>query len=313
VRLATAALYGRQQAVLVTESDTLVPLRDLLPGLGGGMLEVIRAGPDVLRELRESSAAADHRGYPIEDAVLLAPIPYPARSVFAVGWNYRRHFEEGRGIHAANEMPEWPAFFSKEAATVVGPEALVEFPTPHSTMLDWEVELAVVLGRGGRDIAPEEAREHIFGYTVANDVTVRDVQRRHGNQWFKGKNYDTHLPMGPWIVTADEIDDRAPLGITSRVNGVTKQDSDTSYMAFSVERLISELSLGTSLHAGDILLTGTPEGVGFGRDPQEFLQPGDLVEVEVAGIGTLRNRVVLPSQRRAPALRRDHSAGDRQH
>jgi 2-keto-4-pentenoate hydratase/2-oxohepta-3-ene-1,7-dioic acid hydratase in catechol pathway len=174
---------------------------------------------------------------------------------------------------------------------VVGPEAPVWFPAPVSEQLDWEVELAVVIGAAGRDIPEERAYDHVFGYTVANDVSVRDVQRRHGGQWFKGKNFDSHCPLGPWIVSADEIGDPQQLHITLRVNGVTKQDSNTSCMAFRIPRILAELSAGLRLEPGDVILTGTPSGVGFARTPPEFLKIGDMMEAEIEKIGVLRNPV----------------------
>jgi len=149
-----------------------------------------------------------------------------------------------------------------------------------------------VIGRGGRDIREVDALAHVFGYTVGNDVSVRDVQRsRHGGQWFKGKSFDTHCPLGPWIVTADEIADPQGLDVTSRVNGVTKQKASTRQMVFSVARIISELSAGMALEPGDVILTGTPPGVGFARKPPEFLKVGDVMEMEIGGIGVLRNTV----------------------
>ena len=152
------------------------------------------------------------------------------------------------------------------------------------------MELALVIGRGGRDIGEGDATSHIFGYTCANDVSVRDVQRRHGGQWFKGKNFDSHLPLGPWIVTADALDPGA-LRVRTRVNGATKQDSNTRFMVFKLPRLLREFSAGCDLWPGDIIITGTPEGVGFARKPPEFMKIGDVVEVEIEGIGILRNSV----------------------
>ena len=150
----------------------------------------------------------------------------------------------------------------------------------------------MVIGRAGRDITEREAPAHVFGYTVANDVSVRDVQRTwHGGQWFKGKNFDTHLPLGPWIVTADEIPDPQALRLRTRVNGVTKQDSNTKHMVFPVARIIAELSAGLTLRPGDVIITGTPEGVGMGRKPPEWLRPGDVVELEIERIGVLRNKI----------------------
>jgi 2-keto-4-pentenoate hydratase/2-oxohepta-3-ene-1,7-dioic acid hydratase in catechol pathway len=191
----------------------------------------------------------------------------------------------------ATEIPEYPALFSKLPETVVGPEAPVWHSAPHSDQLDWEVELAVVIGRSGRDIPEAEAYDHVFGYTIANDVSVRDVQRRHGGQWFKGKNFDSHCPMGPWIVTPDELGDPHALDIKTRINGVIKQDSNTRFMVFKIPRIIREFSAGVMLRPGDLIITGTPSGVGFARKPPEFLHVGDLMEMEIEKIGVLRNRV----------------------
>ena len=161
--------------------------------------------------------------------------------------------------------------------------------------MDYEAELAVVIGRAGRSIPAAEAMDHIFGYTLANDVTARDVQRRHGGQWLKGKGMDGSCPLGPWIVTADEIADPQDLPVRCDVNGVQKQDSNTRFMVFSIARLIEELSLAMTLLPGDILLTGTPEGVGYARTPPEYLSPGDEVTVTIPDIGRITNRVVASS------------------
>lgn len=235
-----------------------------------------------------------HGGVPRAKVQLLAPIR-PARNVFCVGWNYAEHFKEGnagRGADALQEIPDHPALFSKNPDAIVGPEAPVWYPRGYSEELDWEVELAVVIGRQGRDIAAADAFDHIFGYTIANDVSIRDIQRSwHGGQWFKGKNFDSHLPLGPWIVTADEIPDPQALRLTTRVNGVTKQDSNTRHMVFTIPRILQELSAGMTLRPGDVIITGTPEGVGMGRTPPEWLKPGDVMELEIEGIGVLRNPV----------------------
>lgn len=266
---------------------------DRVVEVAADMVELIAGGAGALENARALARSA--RGAPLADVRLLAPIPNPRRDVFCVGWNYSEHFREGqlvRGKDVPADLPEWPALFSKGPNTVVGPDAAVKFPTPHSVQLDWECELAVIIGKGGRDISEAGALEHVFGYTCANDVSVRDVQRRHGGQWFKGKNFDTHLPLGPWIVTADEIPNPHSLRISTRVNGTTKQDSRTEHMVFTVPRILRDLSAGMSLVPGDIIITGTPEGVGFARKPPEYLKVGDSVEVEIEGIGVLRNTVV---------------------
>ncbi len=293
MRLATIETSRGPRAALIANDDTFIPASDLAPGAPDDMVALIAAGQALHARLRDAIARA-HGG--IRDAKLLAPIPRPRRNVFCVGWNYSEHFQEGASFRAAQgtpgqqEIPEYPALFSKNPATVTGPESAIWWPGPHSEQLDWEVELAVIIGEGGRDIPEASALEHVFGYTCANDVSVRDVQRRHGGQWFKGKNFDSHLPLGPWIVTADSLSPQS-LRVQTRVNGVTKQDSNTRFMVFKIPRLIREFSSGCMLEPGDIIITGTPEGVGFARKPPEFMKIGDVCEVEIEGIGVLRNTV----------------------
>jgi 2-keto-4-pentenoate hydratase/2-oxohepta-3-ene-1,7-dioic acid hydratase in catechol pathway len=294
MRVASYLVDGRPRAAVLASDQTLVPVADLVSGAPADMLDVLAAGPGLWDRLRTAAASAG-RGQSLSSAQLVAPIPNPRRDIFCVGWNYLEHFAEGQGMRGPNDdaqqIPDYPALFSKQPACVVGPEAPVWHSAPASDQLDWEVELAIVVGIPGRDISEDRAFDHIFGYTVANDVSVRDVQRRHGGQWFKGKNFDTHCPIGPWIVTSDEIGDPHQLHITLRVNGVTKQDSNTSYMAFRIPRIIKEFSEGIRLEPGDVIITGTPSGVGFARKPPEFLKVGDVMEAEVERIGVLRNPV----------------------
>jgi 2-keto-4-pentenoate hydratase/2-oxohepta-3-ene-1,7-dioic acid hydratase in catechol pathway len=293
MRLATFDAGRGPRIGIVASDDTLIALADLVPDAPDDMLGVVAAG-DALHERMRDVASRAKNGGKISQVRLLAPIPRPRRNVFCVGWNYAEHLAEGaRALQpsgAPAEVPEYPALFTKNPATVTGPDAPIWYPDPHSTQLDWECELAVIIGRPGLDIDEAAAMTHVFGYTCANDVSVRDVQRRHGGQWFKGKNFDSHLPLGPWIVTADELDPAA-LRIRTRVNGVTKQDSSTRFMVFKLPRLVREFSAGCRLEAGDVMITGTPEGVGFARKPPEFLTIGDVVEVEIEGIGVLRNTV----------------------
>ncbi len=257
----------------------------------GDMLSLIEAGPSALQWASEAAAKAT-KATALERVRLLAPIPRPRKNVFCVGWNYLEHFEEGAKARPhVQEMPAHPAFFTKAPTTVSGPYDAVPVHAGVTEKLDWEVELAVIIGTGGINIAEADAMKHIFGYTVANDVSAREVQRQHGQQWFKGKSLDGHCPMGPWIATADEVPEPANLRITCRVNGVAKQDSSTSYMYFKIPRIIAELSAGLTLEPGDIILTGTPAGVGHARNPPEFMKPGDLMETEIGGLGVLRNRI----------------------
>jgi 2-keto-4-pentenoate hydratase/2-oxohepta-3-ene-1,7-dioic acid hydratase in catechol pathway len=295
MRLASYLLNGAPRAGVVASDQTLVPVSDLIAGGPADMQELLEAGPAAWSRLREASATASG-GESLVTASLLAPIPRPRRNVFCVGWNYSEHFAEGQGMRGPSDdpaqIPDFPALFSKQPNTVVGPEAPVLHPAPISDQLDWEVELTIVIGVPGRDIPEERAYEYVFGYTVANDVSVRDVQRRHGGQWFKGKNFDSHCPLGPWIVTPDELGDPHARRITLRVNGATKQDSNTRFMVFRIPRIVKEFSTGARLEPGDVILTGTPEGVGFARKPPEFLNVGDIMEAEIEGIGVLRNTVV---------------------
>jgi 2-keto-4-pentenoate hydratase/2-oxohepta-3-ene-1,7-dioic acid hydratase in catechol pathway len=214
-----------------------------------------------------------------------------------MGWNYLTHFEEGQGRRGnqEEELPEYPTFFDKPTTTVIGPYAGIPFDPNFSEKMDYEAELAVVIGHTGRSIPATEAMDHIFGYTIANDITARDVQRRHGGQWLKGKGMDASCPLGPWILTADDIAGPQNLQVKCHVNGVEKQNSNTKFMVFPIAKLIEELSLAMTLLPGDILLTGTPEGVGYARTPPEYLSPGDEVTVTISGIGKITNRVVEQS------------------
>jgi 2-keto-4-pentenoate hydratase/2-oxohepta-3-ene-1,7-dioic acid hydratase in catechol pathway len=255
------------------------------------MLGIVRGGDAARRALDALAAKPPAATVAMTEVKLHAPIPRPAKNVFCVGWNYLEHFEEGaKKLQDNRELPQWPVFFTKAPTAVNGPYDPVPFDAAISTSLDWEVELGVVIGPGGRNIAADDAMNHVWGYTVVNDVSWRDLQRRHGGQWHKGKSLDGTCPMGPVLVTADSLD-HANLRVTCRVNGVTKQDSNTKFLYFKVPRLIQDLSLGMTLEAGDILSTGTPEGVGYARNPPEFLKPGDLLETEIEGIGTLRNPI----------------------
>jgi len=231
---------------------------------------------------------------PLADVVLDCPVLPLVRNPFCVGWNYVDHFAEGaaaRGQAGAQELPERPAFFTKATTAIIGPAQAI---TPHpdvSDTLDWEVELAVVIGSGGHDIPEERALDVVLGYAVANDVSARSVQREHGGQWFRGKSLDGTSPIGPWVVSPDEFGAPVDQAITCRVNGETVQSATLADLHFGVARVIAELSRGLTLLPGDVILTGTPSGVGFARTPPRFLVAGDVVESEIAGIGTLRNAV----------------------
>jgi len=231
---------------------------------------------------------------PLGSVGLQCPVAPMARNPFCVGWNYEDHFAEGqarRGPGAATEIPDRPTFFTKATSSLIGPGDNIKAHRALTTSLDWEVELVVVIGRSAANIREDNAMKHVLGFTIANDVSARDVQREHGGQWFRGKSLDRTSPIGPWVVTADELEPLEHRAITCRVNGETVQSAVLGDLHFGVARVIAELSRGLTLMAGDVILTGTPSGVGFARTPPRFLAPGDVVESEIEGIGVMRNQV----------------------
>ncbi|MEM8951642.1 MAG: fumarylacetoacetate hydrolase family protein [Pseudomonadota bacterium] len=310
MRLATIEGKERPEAAVILEDGSALPLSraaealsgQLQPGLkaalaSGDLQTLIEAAPSP-RDLATTIDAALDDGR-LADAIepaasikLLAPLPHPRKNVFCVGRNYLEHIAEGeRAQNKTIGVTEHPVFFTKPRTAVVGPGASVPIFPHVSENIDYEVELAVVIGKPGRDIAPSEAMEHVFGYTILNDVTARDVQRRHGGQYFKGKSLDGSCPLGPIIVTADELADPTRLGIRLSVNGEMRQDGITADMIFDIPALIASLSEGLTLEPGDIIATGTPSGVGYAMDPPVFLKDGDVVICEIDGIGRLENPV----------------------
>ena len=290
--------------------DRVVDIRSLSavsgsPSLPASLLELIQHGPVAWRRIAEflttalpsgglkASGYQDFAGtYGSHEVRWHAPIPRPSKNVFCVGRNFLTHIEEGARAHGtAATIPGVPMFFTKAPTSVVGPYDDIPYDRAVTQEVDWEVELGVILGVTGRDIPRRAALDHVFGYTVINDVSARDLQKSH-SQFFKGKSLDGFCPIGPLVVTADEFGDPQDRQLALRVNGASKQSGNTRDMIFPVDRLIESLSEGMTLEAGDILATGTPDGVGFARTPPEFLQDGDIMETEVEGIGTLRNRIV---------------------
>ncbi len=235
-----------------------------------------------------SSIGAVHM---LNEVTLAAPIPYPRKNIMCLGLNYADHAKESNEARGReSSLPEYPVIFTKAPTTVNGPYSEIVIDPAVSEQIDWEAELAVIIGKTGKNIREEDALDYVFGYTVLNDVTARDLQNRH-KQFFKGKSIDGYCPMGPWIITSDEVADPQNLPICLRVNGVTKQDANTSMMIFTVRQTIATLSFGMTLEPGDIIATGTPSGVGFARKPPEFLKDGDVLETAIEGIGTLRNTI----------------------
>ena len=228
----------------------------------------------------------------LEAVTLLAPIPRPRQDVICLGMNYRAHLEEAAGYDAEAFAKERPTavYFSKRVTEAVPPEGVIQSHRGLVERLDYEAELAVILGRTARSVKAAEAGEYIFGYTIVNDVSARDVQTGH-KQWYFGKSLDGFTPMGPCIVTADEIPFPPALDISAKVNGETRQEANTALLINSIGEVLKELTAGMTLLPGTIIATGTPAGVGMGFDPPKFLRPGDVVECEVEGIGVLRNTV----------------------
>lgn len=240
----------------------------------------------------ERDALATESGRALESIQLAAPV-HPHKNVFCVGRNYLGHAEEiARARGTALTLPKVPTFFTKAPTAIAAPGATLRLSSNVSPSYDWEAELAVVIAQRCRDVPERDALGVVFGYTCLNDVTARDLQRDHG-QWFKGKSLDDTCPIGPWIVSADEIGDPQALDIGLRLDGETKQASNTSQMIFNVAQIIASLSRGMTLEPGDVIATGTPDGVGFARTPPEFLYDGAKMEVEIAKIGVLRNTVAL--------------------
>ncbi len=229
-----------------------------------------------------------------EALTFLAPLPQPPRNILCLGLNYADHARESQQAKGDElALPEAPVVFTKATTTVAGPYADFVLDPAVTGELDWEVELGVVIGRGGRHIPRDQAMEHVFGYTVINDLSARDLQFRH-KQFFLGKSVDGSCPMGPWITTADTVPDPHDLALSCQVNGITEQQSHTGEMVFPIPEIIETLSRIMTLIPGDVIATGTPAGVGFARTPPRFLQAGDVVSCEVEGLGNLRNRIVAP-------------------
>lgn len=228
---------------------------------------------------------------PLANVLLLAPIPRPRKNIFGIGLNYTEHVaESAKSLDTAPDLPRQPVIFSKPPTTVIGPGAPILHNAEITQQLDWEVELAAVIGTTAKGVSREQALDYVFGYTLLIDMSARDCRR--AGQWIYSKGQDTYAPMGPCIVTADEIPNPQTLDLSLSVNGTLKQNSNTAYMLFKVDELIADISKGMALEPGDIIATGTPAGVGAGMDPQEWLWPGDTIVAELQGIGTLRHPVV---------------------
>jgi 2-keto-4-pentenoate hydratase/2-oxohepta-3-ene-1,7-dioic acid hydratase in catechol pathway len=259
------------------------------------MLELIDMGFELVKELNDMIAETEPAfleeiAYEIEEVTFLAPIPKPRKNIIGIGLNYTEHVaESARTLDTTGKLPQKPIIFSKPPTTVTATNTNIIKNTKLTSQLDWEVELAVVIGKKGKYVPKADAMDYIFGYTVINDISARDCRRE--GQWIVSKGQDTFAPMGPILVTKDEIENPHNLNLSLKVNGIEKQNSNTKFLLFDINDLIEDLSVVFTLEPGDIIATGTPAGVGAGRNPQEWLHDGDVVEATVEGIGTIVNTV----------------------
>lgn len=259
------------------------------------MLDLIDMGIEIIAELNEMVVETPENyfkeiAYNLEEVTLLAPIQKPRKNIIGIGLNYTEHVaESARTLDTTGKLPQKPIIFSKPPTTVTGTNTEIIKNTKLTSQLDWEVELAVVIGKHGKYVPKAEALDYVFGYTVINDISARDCRRE--GQWIVSKGQDTFAPMGPILVTKDEIENPHNLNLSLKVNGIEKQNSNTKFLLFNINDLIEDLSIVFTLEPGDIIATGTPAGVGAGRDPQEWLYDGDVVEATVEGIGTIVNTI----------------------
>lgn len=281
---------------ILTENSKIISMDILLKELNkeipDNLLEFIRLYsddliPDLERLLNEGTLS----GVSIGDVKITAPIPNPRRNVFCLGKNYAEHAMEVKSLPGGETMiPEYPIYFTKVADPCIGTLDKVLIPYDYTEKIDYEVELAIIIGKDGKNIKSEEAENYIFGYTICNDISARDIQVKH-IQWFKGKSLDTFTPMGPYLVHKSEIGFPVELDISSKINNEVRQHSNTKNLIFDIPYIISDLSKGLTLRAGDIILTGTPAGVGIGFKPHKYLKFGDIVECTIEKLGTLVNYI----------------------
>ena len=292
MKLATITHDGRTKAALVgPDAKSVWPLEDMLGRPVPDLTSIIAELDAIKPRLKPSGA-----GLPLAAVTIEAPIPRPARNVMCVGKNYHEHAREftksgfdSSASSAADAIPTAPIIFTKVPECVVANGANIRYPAGVSDSLDYEAELGLVIGRGGRGISKADAYSHICGYTIINDVTARDLQGKH-KQWFLAKSLDTFCPMGPWLVTADEVDP-ANLNVKCWVNDELRQNANTRDLIFDIPTLIATISAGITLQPGDVIATGTPAGVGIGFTPPKFLKRGDRVTIEIEGLGRLSNTV----------------------
>lgn len=301
MKLITYRSHAADKARLgVVEHSLVIDVEALGEAVGkpfaSSMLEFIDQGPDALSALQTTlKETAGNRPVGIsefEDNVrVLAPIPRPRKNIFGIGLNYVEHVaESAKSLDTSKDLPKEPVVFSKPPTAVIANGDPIQHNADMTQQLDWEVELGVIIGKRATRISKDDAMSHVFGYTVINDISARD--NRRAGQWIFSKGMDSFAPMGPAIITADDVKDPHNLNLWLKKNGEEKQNSNTKHLLFDIPTLISDLSTGITLEPGDIIATGTPAGVGAGRDPQEWMWPGDVIECGVEGIGILRNPVI---------------------
>lgn len=291
MKLANVEVNGNKAiSVVNTEKNRFWPIKDMIPGFNGDMIQLVQSFNEI-----KGALTPQGEGYSLAEAKILAPIDAPRRNIFCVGKNYHEHAAEFQksgfdssakdGEHA----PEAPVVFTKPASTVIGPGVKIPSHRQVTSQLDYEAELGVVIGKGGLGISKANAMSHVFGYTVINDFTARDLQKLH-RQWFIGKALDGFCPMGPYLVTADEVDGQN-LDIKCWVNDELRQNSNTKLLIFDIPTLIETLSAGIELQPGDVIATGTPAGVGIGFNPPRFVRTGDRIRIQIENVGVLENEV----------------------
>lgn len=285
-----------QIGVLNKSGEYMIPMKEVFCKLNmerpKNLKELIEISDDNLIEnIKNVIDSFDFEGIPLEHIKLCAPIPYPSRNIICLGKNYIDHAKEVAQMPGANnEIPKFPIYFTKSADPAIGDGDIIKSHKELTEMLDYEVELAIVIGKDGKNIKKEEAQEYIFGYTIVNDVSARNIQKKH-EQWFRGKSLESFCPMGPYLVHKSQIPFPVELDIQCSVNGEMRQNSNTKNLIFDISYIISDLSKGMFLRAGDIIITGTPAGVGLGLKPQNFLKSGDIVKCYIEKIGVLTNTV----------------------
>lgn len=278
---------------ILKENQTILPLEALFEQLGLDSIkeinQVIAYWSEPLKTSIKDYIQQDNMGIALEAVNILAPIPYPKRHLMCLGKNYVEHAMETQGLPGSmDEVPKFPIYFNKAANPAIGHMATIEPHTNLTDKVDYEVELAIVIGKDGINISKDLAEEYIFGYTIINDISARNIQRKH-MQWFKGKSLESFCPMGPVIVEKSAIPFPVTLDIQCAINGEIRQDSNTKHLIFDIPAIIEDLSSGMYLRKGDIIATGTPAGVGLGFDPFKFLKPGDRIDCTIEKIGTLTN------------------------